>query len=563
MSNPYIKSTGYDFDRAELLEGFIPAENRDWYPFTWPDLKSMSKSERAAKRLEIRKLADEDFFFFSEVIMRGEFGFRLHPGLHDEVCYIAQHREDALILLPRNHLKTTLCSIYYTVWRLALNQNMRIAILTDVLPLAKKILSAIKSHVENNPRLRWVYPELRPAMTSDTTMKDNWNKEEITVQRTQFGMMVPSVIIGSTEQPLTGVHVDEMIFDDIVTSKNTKKENSLEKINDWYEDIINLLDMGGKKGFRGTRYNYGDQYARLMKNGVVKTYRRKHKENGKYIWPEDENIALCLKKKKELSPYNFSCQMDNEPIQKGEAAFEYEWVENRRYGVDDIRKKMNLEGEKDDRVVMKKWYSTLNIYQGSDPARSTKKTSDYTTVMIAGMDELGHIYGLQFIRKRLKTHQIIQKNIDMYYDWNPKTASVETYGGDIHIFNGITKKIKDSGKPTHRWKQYAQTSHMNNEDKIQKLENPMFEGKIHLPESNMSFSSDGTVTYGIPDENDWDVVCKEFLQFPYAEHDDCSTLLALMWDQCKSKKKIREVKPQTGWRFRKSADVGSKLWQVA
>ena len=548
MSNPYITSTGFDFDRVELLEGFVPPQYRDWHPFKWPSVKNlrdMTDVEYEKKRKEIRKYSDHDFFFFSEFIMRCDTGFKLHHGLHDEVCYIAQHRDDALILLPRNHLKTTLCSIYYTVWRLCQDQNLRVAILTDVLPLAKKILTAIKSHIENNPRLQWVYPELRPAMTKDSATKDNWNKEEITIERSQFGMMVPSVIIGSTEQPLTGVHVDEMLFDDIVTSKNAKKENNMEKINDWYEDVLNLLDMNGKKGFRGTRYNYGDQYARLMKNGVVKVYRRKHHENGKYIWPEPANIKLCKKKKVELSPYNFSCQMDNEPIQKGEASFEAEWIDRNRYGIDDIRKKLGLEEERNNDTVLKKWYSTLNIYLGCDPARTVKKSSDYTVIMVAGMDDNEHMYGLKYMRSRLKTHEIIEWYINFYDSWTPLTAKVETYGGDVHVYNQIKQKIKDRGQPVHRLGEYMQTSHMNNEDKIRELENPMFEGKIHLPE-----------------DPEWDEVAKEFYHFPYSEHDDCSTLLALMYGQCKPKSKKVIAIPETGWRYKKARSATSQTWRA-
>ena len=540
-----IKTNDFNADRAELLKEFIPADYREWWPYEFPNLKAMTVSERKAARKKIRKLADEDYFFFCEVIMRDPNNLHLQIGLHDEVCYITQYANDDLSLLPRNHLKTTLRSINYAIWCLCLDPNCRIVIFTDVLSLAKKMLNAIKSHIERNTRLRWIYPELRPLTTGRTDQKDNWNKEEITIRRTKVGLPEPSIMVGSTEQPLTGIHCDVMIFDDIVTSKNTKKENSLEKIDDWHQDVLNLLDMGGQRRYSGTRYNYGDQYSKLIKAGIVKTYRRRYFEDGKYIWPAEANIKRCLAKKAELSPYNFSCQYNNEPVMKGEAEFEESWVDDRRYGLTEVRRRLGLSDDVTDDQAWQKWYESLDIYLGCDPARTTNERSDYTVIMTVGFDEDGHMWGLKYLRKRLKTHEIIKNYLKWMTTWNPITAGVEVYGGDNHIYNMIELALKEDHRPTHRLIEYEVTSYSNNESRIRTLDNPMYEGKIHLP-----------------DDPEWDTVALEFYQFPYAEHDDCSVLIAHLWKQGRAKHKKVIRMPETGWRYRRQNAHSSKKWQV-
>lgn len=524
----------------KLLEGYIPADERAWYPYEWPTKKWYTSSTNEAKikkKKEITNLANEDFFFFCEVVMRDPKDFKLQIGLHDKFCYILQRLSDVtqltdkqiLNLLPRSHLKSTLGTINYSIWLLGRDPNLRIVILSDVLDLAQKFLSSIQAHIIHNARLHYVFPNLKPKMKDNFITKyANWNKNELTVKRTRLTIKEPSITLGSTETAKTGFHCDYLIFDDIVTENNANTPEKMAKVFQWEQDIQNTDDFDSIHVLHGTRYQDGDLYGDKIEGGMPYMLRQAI-EDGKYIWTEPASIRRVEKKHKSLTPYNWACQYLNNPIVKGDAEFDESWLKRTKWNIDFIKKELPDSLAKTDSDFITEWHKTLNIYLGCDPGRTDKKKSDYCVIMVAGVDNRGRMFVLKFLRDRMKSPAITNKFIEYFDQWNPISGMIETYGGDEHIYNFVIKRMKEHKKPHFRVGEYDKPK-MSGNDRIRGLEVPVEQGMIW-----------------IPDTKEGSEIEQEFLRFPYGKNDDLITTIAYMWTQQVRPKKVKKKTSNVVW----------------
>ncbi|HDY86824.1 MAG TPA: hypothetical protein ENH82_01770 [bacterium] len=514
---------------AEILERvfdtFVPAKERPWYPWVWPDKEWWEKTSRdnphevQGFEKKIRDLAISDFFFFSDEITRDPDHPHLQVGLHDEYCHIVQSGIDCVILMPRNHLKSTIGSVNYPIWDLGQNPNLRILILSDTLPVAKSFLNLIRENIENNKRLHFVFPDLKPA--TDACGKNGfkkWSEKEIIVQRDKR-IASPSILVAGILTNITGLHFDRHIYDDIITEKNAQTDERMKKVYRLYETSLNLLDRGGRKLMPGTRYRDNDLYGDLEENNKMPFYKRKAIEDGDYVWDDKLSIERVKDMKRELSPYVFSCQYLNEPIAEGDQEFEGAWI--KRWDVDVVRKELCPDPPSNDMELIIKWYKSLLIYMGCDPARAEKKDSDYTVIMVGGIDERGRKFFLDFIRKRLITYDIAKELIKMFKTWNPINLMIETYGADIHAYNDVRRLMREQNLPYHRVKEYEKNMRMSSDDRIRQMQTDFVQGNIWIGNSVK-----------------WAECETELLRFPYGRHKDIiTTMTYINAQQFKNQKK--------------------------
>lgn len=534
---------------AKLLETYIPLKKREWYPWVWPEKgwwAKVSKGDKDEYIQRVRQLAAEDLFFFCDEIMRNPDDPHMQD-VHATICHLLQNTDsDIGQLLPRNHLKSTITSVAYPLWRLARNPNLRIMIASDTLRVAAKFIKAHKAHILNNQRLKLTFPDLKPAMATGFSRYQAWNSTDIEIVRDKI-LGEPSITCLSAGTDLAGMHYDIHIYDDIVTQKSVEREGGVTKVNDWYEQSLNLLDRNGRIFVIGTRYIDGDIYELLMEKGTIPFYVRAVIEDGKYIWDDSANIDRVEKMRVSMSAYMFSCQYMNEPVVKGEQEFMPEWVNKHNAKV--VRETL-FDGvpPQDDGELRTEWIKSLDIYMSCDPARTDKKRSDYTAMLIQGVDTHGRMFKLDFVRDKLKSPDIVERFIELFTKWNPKSAGVETYGGDVHVYNDIKKAMKDRGLPYWKVFEYEKNVRMSGDDRIRALQMPYSQGLMY-----------------IGDTARWAEFEYELLRFPYGKHDDLITCDAYMYSQ-QIKPKARRVQKEEyrGWdakiRNRRTQRQGS--WMV-
>lgn len=540
--------------RPDILQTMIPANQRPWYGKQWPDkawFKAQNRRPDGKARIEkvrlrLRELCLSDLFFMSEYVLRNQKKCHLHIGLHDELCHILQYGGDCMNLLPRGHLKSTLGAIDYSIWRMCQDQDVRIVIFSDTEKVSQKFLTPIKNHILHNHRLKWLFPELKPATIRDGR-KEMWSSNQILIDRKDFTMKDPTVQVGSVGQTLTGGHCDVLILDDIVTTKTAQQVEKLEKVNKWLEDVINLLDPGFRMIVNGTRKHDADIYGVFIRKNLLSVYRRKHKENGKYIWPEPDIIKLTEWKKSLMSAYTIATELDNDPIVAGQAAFEPGWI--RRYNSKTVRTEFMKDAPLDDYTMLHEWYSKLRIVMGVDPARSTKTNSANMTFMVCGIDSYKRVYGLDIMMDKLRAREGVDKFITMWKKWRPDDTKIETYGGDTFFRQWIQDAMNEQELPGNRIGKFYKTPHRHKDDRIMELQWPAQNGMIWFPEGDV-----------------WDEVYEQLIRFPYHSLKDGPDTLSYIWiELAKPPIKIEEKPKMPNWKRRSSGMYTAKpnSWMTA
>jgi len=549
---------GYEL-ADDLLKGFVPANERAWYPYTWPSdewqLKTQKTNPKAynKKMDEIRRLGNEDLFFFCDVILYDPLDPKQVPlcvGVHDELCHILQYYEDdTLALIPRKHLKSTISTVGYALWRLGKDPNLRILIYTDILnPTGTGFMRAIQGHILHNSRLHLVFPNLKPATDRGSNKYQKWNSKEIIVERSHYSLKENSITISSTEQDLTSWHGELQLYDDIVTFKNAKTDEKLKGIYDWYEKTLCLADRINRKVIVGTRYHDADTYGQLIKNDAMKLYLRKYRENDKYIWDDELNIKYCEKMHAQLRPYEFSCQFNNDPIEEGAAEFQPDWIKQRwNY---DLMINNITSGATNPGKAFEDWIATHNRYLGMDPNRAQRKIkrNDFMTIIALGVDTKENIYVYDFYRGK-PTGSLEQVNL--YCDWmekyDPIYAGLEVFGGDGHLIEPMETEMMARGIPSHRLFEFDVKSNESQEDRVRGMQ-------IYF-QCNKVFFGEG---------DEWSEFELELLRFPYGAHNDLIINLANIIKQLVEPPRERKKKvEEDGWRARMGNQSNNKHWMVA
>lgn len=221
----------------------------------------------------------------------GSFG-----SIHQELAQFVSDstRPRRMILMPRGHLKSTICSVGYTLWRIWLNPNVRIRVGTASKPLATAFVREVKQYLEDPTLQRTVWNNrphitgpLIPALdgtgrlskrnkgddenfaeewTEAADKKVVWKADAIQVVRPLI-LKEPTLVASSVNSPDTGFHCDLFIGDDVVTFLNSNTETKRNTILSWIADQESVVDpynpltrLGGESVLLGTRYFYKDLY---------------------------------------------------------------------------------------------------------------------------------------------------------------------------------------------------------------------------------------------------------------------------------------------------------------
>jgi hypothetical protein len=138
-------------------------------------------------------------FDFSYFIER-TFGTRL-ADFHREQLEVTNAGRDICVISPRGHLKTTIFSVYLSLWKLYTEPKVHIMLVSSTIKQAQDIMSTIQGLIDDNELLRELVP---------TNRLDSWNKSEI---NTAWGGKLQVLPFNDT---IRGHHVNYAIWDDII-----------------------------------------------------------------------------------------------------------------------------------------------------------------------------------------------------------------------------------------------------------------------------------------------------------------------------------------------------------
>lgn len=332
----------------------------------------------STKLAELKHKADNDFYFFCKEIL-GYTDMEIQP--HKELCdYISKWKKDSkLILLPRGSFKSTVATVCFALYTLCRDSNERIMIATENFQNSKLYLREIKDHITNNEMMKKLYGEMEPISKNE----GDWTATEITIATKgkagagggRVSGREPSIQVTSLGTVKVGLHFTTLICDDLVSNQNTATNEQMQKVIDWYKYLLSIADPGSKLIVIGTRYHFGDLYAYIQENEPDNfdiLVRGAYNEDGSLYFPTRLTKAFLDKQRKRQGSWIFSCQYMNQAIDTENQVFREEWLQ---------------------------FYETLpdrlNYFITIDPAGTTGRESDFTAVLVIGIDCHNNIWVLE------------------------------------------------------------------------------------------------------------------------------------------------------------------------
>lgn len=369
---------------------------------------------------EVREAAESDLETFIRLVAPKQ----VLGHVHVDLCrwMIRQNKKThQLILLPRDHGKSRMVA-FYVAWLITRRPDIRVLYISSTANLAEKQLKFIKDILTSDIYRRY-WPDMVKQKEGE---REKWTNGEISVdhpKRKEEGVRDPTVFTGGLTTSLTGLHCDVAVMDDVVVYENAYTQDGREKVKSQYSLLSSIQGADSEVIAVGTKYHPKDLYADLSsmtaevydksgdiidKESVYEIFERAVEDQGdgtgQFLWPRqqrsdgrwfgfDQNI-LARKRAEYLDRTQFRAQYYNDPNDPSESAisksrFQYY---DRRY----LTKEMG------------KWYykdRRLNIVAAIDFGASISKRSDFTAIVIVGVDRDNNYYVLEV--DRFKTDRIV------------------------------------------------------------------------------------------------------------------------------------------------------------
>jgi hypothetical protein len=263
-------------------------------------------------------------------------GYPPTAKIHQEVAEFLkelQIKKKGILLLPRKHLKTTLITICWTIQQIINNPDIRIYLTNEKLENSKAFLREIKQHFEKNEKFRFLYGDLVNTETK-------WTETEIIVKTRTKNLKEPTIACGSLTSSPVAKHFDLIIADDLVSRENVSTKEQIEKVKQYWKDLLSVLEEGGIILDVGTRWHYDDLHGWLLEQAKSGNWavmvRGCFDENGESIFPEKFSKQSLEEIKSQIGNYDFSCLYLNSPADNETAIFKRSWFEN-RYTDEDLK----------------------------------------------------------------------------------------------------------------------------------------------------------------------------------------------------------------------------------
>ncbi len=201
------------------------------------------------KREYARRLCKDSLFHTAKYLLgMHDVNWQTHGDMItalEELEFRKEGHANALIVMPRGSLKSSVSSTAFPIWRLLRDPNKRILIDSATYDLSTQLVSAISQYLEST--------EVTSLFGRFRTYND-WSSKSITIaQRTKI-LKESSVVASGVGSPKTGAHFDCIICDDLNNEKNSATPELMDKVYKHYQMNFAILDPGGDCAVVATRY---------------------------------------------------------------------------------------------------------------------------------------------------------------------------------------------------------------------------------------------------------------------------------------------------------------------
>jgi predicted phage terminase large subunit-like protein len=399
----------------------------------------------------LRAECKRNFYFFAKFVL--DFLFEeswLQPHIHKPICDSLQDYEKnrrMCVTLPRTWLKSTVCTIYFPIWRAIRDPNVRILIVQNSAPNAEKKLAAIRGQFESNPLLRILFPEILPDSSCVWTTKSACIKRSFNHPESTFET-------AGTRTKVISRHYDLIVEDDTVApdldelgdSNVVPTKDDIDQAIGWHRLALGLLTDPKRSQIIivGTRWfekdliswNAANERHYLRIERAVRETDNKPDPNGEITYPERFDAETLEELKAGFGPYLFSCLYLNCPLRSDDMVFKKDWI---KYYADPPRSLVS--------------YTLVDPAGGGVTGKAARKAQaksdpDYNVVLTIGKEtKSGHLYVLEYTRFRGTPGRLINEIFRHQKTHDSLCVGIEA----VQYQNALEYFVKEEMQRRNQW----------------------------------------------------------------------------------------------------------------
>ncbi len=310
-----------------------------------------------------------------------------HAEMIDFIMERLEKRENAVVLEPRGHAKTTWANSILLSYLQSKHPNLRVGLISNTAKQANAFSRAVRFTLEAN--------EYQHEIFGNLAGKHKWNDVEwIQKDSALLGTKDVNMYSAGAGGAIISKRFDLILGDDILDEENTANPEQREKIETWFWKTLKpCLVPGGSMIVIGTRWAEGDLYQQLIEDkkwpSMVKgaiyydpadTEHRKPKA----LWPEMWPLDKLEQERRDMGSAMFACSYLNDisGLMAGNI-FKNSWFQ---------------------------YYDTLpdnpDGYlwtMGVDLASSERQRADWTARVVVARDDNGNSYVFNVNRAKIET----------------------------------------------------------------------------------------------------------------------------------------------------------------
>jgi hypothetical protein len=324
----------------------------------------------------VRTLARADrYFLLVKVLRRYDC---IHPWVYERCREVEADPDGYLDIWAREHYKSTIITYAGVIQEIIKNPEITIGLFSHSRGIAKKFASQIMQELATNDLLKAAFPDIlwrnpereapKWGLESGLIVKRQTNPKEATLEA--WGLV--------DGQP-TSTHFQLLLYDDVVTLESVNTPDMITKTTEAWSMSDNLGVAGGRKQYVGTRYHFADTYGEIEKRGAAKVRLHPATDDGTVDGnPVLMTRAQWARKKIDQLEATVACQLLCNPLAGHQ----------RMFNVQDLQ-------------VYEARPLSLMGYLICDPARSNKKGSAHTAMVVLALDAAGNKYLLDGVDHKM------------------------------------------------------------------------------------------------------------------------------------------------------------------
>ena len=413
---------------------------------------------------QIRETAKEDLYFFAKLVNPGY----MYGDVHKEIFRWMQSyslfgtdeviSSNKLIMLPRAHLKSHMVATW-CAWIITRHPEVTMLYVSATSELAETQLFAIQNILASSVYQRY-FPEY---INPQEGLRERWSMRKLSidhVKRKQEGIRDATISTAGLTTNTTGWHADIIVADDLVVPENAYTEDGRENVSKKASQFTSIRNAGGFTMACGTRYHPSDIYATwkgqeyevynddgeiLDRKPVWEVKEYAVEIDGVFIWPKafrsdgkafgfDQQVLSRIRAEY-TDRVQFYAQYYNNPNDPGSNR-----INRERFQYYD---KKYLKQENGSWYFKKK---RLNVYASIDFAFSLNKKSDYTAIVVIGIDEDGFIYVLDIDRfKSDRISEYFDRIAVLHSKWGFRKLRAEVTVAQSVIVRDLKDRMREEG----------------------------------------------------------------------------------------------------------------------